>query len=68
MSNEPRIEINGTVLTIGQAMTVRVAVSCFFADKEEMRELGPIGPLYEQRLAEVLTLMRVLRAAREGKP
>ena len=28
-ANEPRITINGTPLTIGQAMTLRVGMECF---------------------------------------
>lgn len=61
--NEVTITINGVELTEAQAMTVRVGLSCF---QFELREpkftelLGPIGPLYQQRLNEVFELMGLI--------
>lgn len=37
---EPSISINGTTLTAAQAMTVRVATSCYMV---EMTEVGCLG-------------------------
>lgn len=57
---EPHVEVEGAVLTQGQAMAVRVAVSSFLselAEPEHMKEMGEIGPLYQARLREVESLM-----------
>jgi len=53
---EPEIVVNGVRLTEAQALAVRVAVTSFrmgLTDPEHMAALGPIGPLYDARLAEV---------------
>jgi hypothetical protein len=58
--SEPHIIINGQPLTIAQAMTVRVAIGEFLLtlqDEDFMRDLGPIGPHYKERLIEIAKLM-----------
>lgn len=58
--NEPAITINGVELTTAQAMTVRVAITAMqmeLHDPEYMRQLGPIGALYQDRLREVMALV-----------
>lgn len=60
MAPEPRITINGTPLTEAQAMTVRVGLAMFAMDLEDpelMAGLGEIGPLYQERLREVVRIM-----------
>ena len=57
---EPTITINGTTLSIGQAMTMRVAINNFLMDLQEddfMQTLGEIGPLYRDRVHEIVKLM-----------
>lgn len=51
---EPRIEINGHVLTGGQATAVRVAVTNIHA---ETVGIGPLVEAYHARLGEVLAIM-----------
>ncbi|RXT29334.1 hypothetical protein B5P46_11675 [Rhizobium leguminosarum] len=64
MSGEPQIEINGTKLSEGQAMALRVACTSFFQKMSEGD--SPLGPdelgrrmaaLYRERLREVLWLI-----------
>lgn len=58
--DEPRITINGHELSVGQAMTVRVAVGNFLLelqDEQFVSELGQIGPLYRARLKEIALLL-----------
>lgn len=62
MPQEPQeasITINGVPLTIGQSMTLRVAVTQFHAEltHKYMRALGKIGPLYKARCEELLALL-----------
>jgi hypothetical protein len=61
MMDEPYITINGTPLTIGQAMTVRVALSDFaitleggLGDDAQGRELAKA---YRERLVEIFKLI-----------
>ncbi len=57
---EPHITVNGQMLSIGQTMAVRVAITTFLLDlqdEEFMQDLGDIGPLYRARLIEVSKLM-----------
>lgn len=61
MTDEPYISINGVPLTAAQAMTVRVAVGSFILelqDEDYVKDLGPIGPLYRERLGEIARLLR----------
>ncbi len=62
--SEPQIEINGSKLSEGQAMAVRVACTSFLQDMSEGD--APLGPdelgrrmavLYRDRLREVLRLI-----------
>lgn len=57
MTREPEIVVNGVRLTEAQAMAVRVAVTSFRMDRDHLAGLGPIGPLYDARLAEVEDVM-----------
>lgn len=61
MQREPYIQIGDHVLTEGQAMAVRVAVTSFHMEvsqDEEFRDgLGPIADGYRDRLGEVLKIM-----------
>jgi len=53
---EAEIVINGVRLTDAQSMTLRVAVTNFameLAEPEYLEALGPIGPLYRERLDEL---------------
>jgi hypothetical protein len=57
---EPQIIINGVELTVGQAMTVRVACGAFamgMGDAEIRLGLGEIGDAYQKRLREIHKLM-----------
>lgn len=67
MSREPRIQIGDYVLTEGQAMALRVAVTDFHSqtgDAEFRQELGcDLAAAYHARLGEILTIM-----LREPKP
>jgi hypothetical protein len=57
---EPEITINGHPLTVGQAMTVRVAVSSFSMQLQDpaFREaLGPIAGAYSDRLSEIIHII-----------
>ena len=60
---EPAININGTVLSQGQAMAVRVAVTNFLFDMQSVGVLGDdetgeaIRLGYHARLSEVTNLM-----------
>lgn len=59
---EPDITINGVLLNVGQAMTVRVAIGNFLIelqDEKFLSELGPIGLAYRERLIEISRLMAV---------
>jgi hypothetical protein len=63
---EPAIAINGIMLNTAQAMTVRVAIGGMFIelqDADYLQELGPIGPLYKDRLVEILMLMKTTDAS-----
>lgn len=54
---EPFIQIGSHVLSDGQAMAVRVAISNFHmevSDPEFAADLGPISAAYRERLSEVL--------------
>jgi hypothetical protein len=56
MMPEPHITINGQPLTVGQAMTVRVAIGEFLLtlqDEDFLHDLGAIGPHYKERLIEI---------------
>lgn len=55
---EPKVQIGDYVLSEAQAMALRVAVTSwhFQLASGEAAELGDIGPLYEQRLGEVLKI------------
>jgi len=64
MLNEPIITINGTTLTVGQAMTVRVAIE---ANLNQIRQYGlgddevgkDIADLYIKRSQEIIGLMYI---------
>jgi hypothetical protein len=62
MMEEPEITINGTVLTVGQAMTVRVAVSNFAASLDEHG--GAMTQAYQARVSEIISLMSIAEANR----
>lgn len=52
--------VNGTLLSEGQAMAVRVAVTMFHmevSDPEKAADLGPIASAYRERLEEVLRII-----------
>ena len=55
---EPKVQIGDCVLSEAQAMAVRVAVTSWHSQLAagEAIELGDIGPVYEQRLGEVLKI------------
>ncbi|MGH9900213.1 MAG: hypothetical protein ACRD68_00045 [Pyrinomonadaceae bacterium] len=59
--DEPEIAIEGTALSVGQSMAVRVAVSSFLLelqDEEMARGLGEkLADGYRARLTEVARLM-----------
>lgn len=63
MSDEPDITINGTPLSQGQAMTVRVACGDFYMGLNSPVALGDdehghrMRKAYRERLKEVLQLM-----------
>ncbi|MCP3475095.1 hypothetical protein NLM33_32755 [Bradyrhizobium sp. CCGUVB1N3] len=58
---EATITIDGHTLTMGQSMSVRVAITAFLMelnnDKEFAADLGQIGIQYHARLTEVLHLI-----------
>lgn len=58
---EPKIQIGDHVLSEGQAMAVRVAVSTFHievSDDDYRKELGEkLADAYRDRLGEVLTII-----------
>ncbi len=57
---EAKIQVGDYVLSEAQSMAVRVAVSTFLgqlADETFVEDLGPIGPAYKARLAEVERIM-----------
>ena len=60
---EPRITIDGIVLTNGQAMTVRVALSSFLFDLRDRTSLGTdehglaMTAAYKARLVEIFKLI-----------
>ena len=57
---EPVITINGTRLSEGQAMAVRVAVTNFhmrLTNKNYQRDLGPVAAAYMARVREIVQLM-----------
>ena len=65
MSDEPAITINGVALSVGQAMTVRVAVTNFAVDlKGDKDALGTdehgvlMRTAYLTRLHEIFMLMK----------
>lgn len=55
--SEPTIIINGTTLTEAQAMTVRVALSCFDADCGTDEHGKEMTRLYTLRRDEIFKLM-----------
>lgn len=59
--SEPRIQIGDKVLTEGQAMALRVAVTSFHIetkDEEFRNDLGvELADAYHARLGEVLTII-----------
>ncbi|WP_338861793.1 hypothetical protein IHE31_00130 (plasmid) [Mycetohabitans rhizoxinica] len=61
---EPSITLNGTHLTTGQAMTVRVALQAFGALLSEPYPLGrdernlALTELYRDRLREIVQLLQ----------
>jgi hypothetical protein len=61
MFDEPYITINGTPLTLGQAMTVRVALSSFVASLQDGlgdNEHGlQMTTAYRERLTEIIKLI-----------
>lgn len=57
---EACIIIDGQQLSFAQSMAVRVAVASMLFDlydPVQMTQLGKIGPLYQQRLREVQSLI-----------
>jgi hypothetical protein len=60
---EPRVTINGTLLTEGQAMTVRVALSAMSEEMNDKLALGSdehglrMTKAYKARLLEIFTIM-----------
>jgi hypothetical protein len=60
---EPRITINGRLLTEGQAMTVRVALSAMSEEMNDQLALGDdehglrMTKGYKARLLEIFTIM-----------
>ncbi len=60
---EPTITINGTLLTGGQAMAVRVAIGAYLVEMQGDDPLGDdphgraMAKAYQDRLGEVLRLM-----------
>jgi hypothetical protein len=65
MTQEPSITLNGTHLTTGQAMTVRVALQAFGALLSEPYPLGrdernlALTELYRDRLREIVQLLQM---------
>lgn len=63
MSGEPTITINGTTLSLGQSMAVRVAVTVYLMEMSAPGALGDdhhgeaMARAYHERLLEVLRLM-----------
>jgi hypothetical protein len=62
---EASITINGVALSVGQSMTVRVAIESFAMDLQmdlqrtapDDEGYGPIGRLYQQRIDEIRDLI-----------
>lgn len=56
---EADVIIRGQRLSVGQVMTLRVALGSFLDDltPEKQQELGPIGLGYYRRAAEVICLL-----------
>lgn len=63
VSEEPRITVNGVELSLGQAMTLRVALTTFHMEMGQPEALGKdehgliTARNYRQRAEEVLVLM-----------
>jgi hypothetical protein len=63
MSDEAKITINGVDLTSAQAMTFRVAITCYFAEMFEEGALGDdehgesMRKAYYARAAEIIQIM-----------
>jgi hypothetical protein len=63
MSNEPRININGTELNEAQCMTLRVAITQFSVEMGEPNALGmdthgrSIAEAYRARASEIINIM-----------
>lgn len=63
MADEPTITINGQMLTKGQAMAVRVAITNFHDDMHKADTLGKdehglaMTKAYRERLTEVITII-----------
>lgn len=61
--SEPNIIINGQILTVAQAMAVRVAITNFHAETADMHALGndehgmKMCTAYHLRLSEVVKLI-----------
>ena len=57
---EPHIVINGCVLTLAQAIAVRVAITQFEMEVAWLgADLGEIAPAYRDRCREILQMMGV---------
>jgi hypothetical protein len=57
---EPKIQIGDHVLTEAQAIAMRVAVTDLFSHLQDVdfsTSLGAIGPLYCERLGEILSII-----------
>lgn len=70
MAEEPNIVINGKLLTVGQAMTVRVAIGSFLMSLEE--GLGDdehgkaMTEAYRTRIREICGLMASIDSGRHS--
>lgn len=53
---EAHVTVNGTTLTLGQSLTVRVALAAFL-EEERLDDMGEMGRLYRARGVEVMALM-----------
>lgn len=59
-TSEAKIQIGDRLLTEGQSMAVRAAITNFLMQCEDPKfkeELGPIADAYHKRLAEVIAIM-----------
>lgn len=73
-TNEPEITINGVTLSVGQAMTLRVAATNMLTEMSEPDALGDddmgrrMAAAYADRLREIITIMFSGRAALQQEP